>query len=117
MTEQDDAGATARERLDAERRRGLARVAVLEAQLARILDTASASAGDDEHDPEGQTVAWDRAQTQALLDGARTDLAEADAALERLAAGAYGRCEVCGRDIAPERLQARPAARRCIRHA
>lgn len=117
MDQPDDMGGTAQERLDADRRRGLARVAVLEAQLARILDTASASSGDDEHDPEGQTVAYDRAQTQALLTGARADLAETDAALERLAAGTYGRCEVCGRDIAPERLEARPAARRCIRHA
>ena len=114
---EDDGGATADERLAADRRRGLARVAVLEAQLARILDTASASSGDDEHDPEGQTIAFDRAQTQALLDGARHDLAETGAARERFDAGTYGRCEVCGRDIAPERLRARPAARRCIRHA
>ena len=60
--DEQDGGATAQERLDADHRRGLARIAVLEAQVARILDTASASSGDDEHDPEGQTIAYDRAQ-------------------------------------------------------
>jgi DnaK suppressor protein len=41
-------------------------------------------------------------------------LAELDAARERLAEGTYGRCERCGRPIAPERLSARPEARFCI---
>ena len=91
-----------------------ARVAALTAQLAGIVETASASSGDDEHDPEGQTVAYDRAQAQALLVRARADLAEVDAAFERLDAGTYGVCERCGRPIAPERLEARPAARTCV---
>jgi RNA polymerase-binding transcription factor DksA len=91
-----------------------ARVTALAAQLAGIVDTASASSSDDEHDPEGQTIAYDRAQVAALLAAARHDLAEIDAARARLAAGTYGVCERCGRPIAPERLEARPAARTCI---
>ncbi|MEJ2869844.1 TraR/DksA C4-type zinc finger protein [Actinomycetospora sp. OC33-EN08] len=94
-----------------------ARIAALEAQVASIVETASASSGDDEHDPEGQTIAYDRAQAQALLDRSRADLAEIDAAFARLDAGTYGICEVCGRTIPGERLEARPAARRCVRHA
>ena len=43
------------------------RIEALAAQLAAIVDTASASSGDDEHDPEGQTIAYERAQAQALL--------------------------------------------------
>lgn len=93
------------------------RIAALEAQIANIVETASSSSGDDEHDPEGQTIAYDRAQAQALLARARADLAEIDAAFARLDAGTYGICEVCGRDIPGERLEARPAARRCVRHA
>lgn len=93
------------------------RIAALEAQVAAIVETASASSGDDEHDPEGQTIAYDRAQAQALLAGARNDLVEIDAAFARLDAGTYGVCEVCGREIPGERLEARPAARRCVRHA
>ncbi|MDD7937976.1 TraR/DksA C4-type zinc finger protein [Actinomycetospora lutea] len=91
-----------------------ARVASLEAQLAGIVETASASSGDDEHDPEGQTIAYDRAQVAALLAAARHDLTEIDAALARVDAGTYGVCERCGRPIAPERLEARPAARTCV---
>jgi RNA polymerase-binding transcription factor DksA len=103
--------------LAAEREATTTRIAALETQLEGIVETASASSGDDEHDPEGQTIAYDRAQTQALLDRARADLAEVDAAVARLAAGTYGICEVCGRSIPGERLEARPAARRCVRHA
>ena len=92
----------------------VARVASLEAQLAGIVETASASSGDDEHDPEGQTIAYDRAQVAALLAAARHDLTEIDAARARVEAGTYGVCGRCGRPIAPERLEARPAARTCV---
>jgi DnaK suppressor protein len=108
---------TAADALTAERVATQGRIAALEAQVAAIVETASESSGDDEHDPEGQTVAYDRAQAQALLVRARADLAEVDAAFERLDAGTYGICEVCGRAIPGERLEARPAARRCVRHA
>jgi RNA polymerase-binding transcription factor DksA len=108
---------SAAEDLAAERAATQARIAALEAQVAGIVETASASSGDDEHDPEGQTIAYDRAQAQALLERARVDLEEVDAAVARLAAGTYGICEVCGRVIPGERLEARPAARRCVRHA
>lgn len=90
------------------------RVLALEAQLANIVDTAEASASDDEHDPEGQTVAYDRAQVGALLARARADLAELDAARARRADGTYGFCERCGTPIPAERLEARPAARTCV---
>ncbi len=44
----------------------------------------------------------------------REHLAEVDAALARLDAGTYGACERCGRQIATDRLAARPTARQCI---
>jgi DnaK suppressor protein len=71
-------------------------------------------ATDDEHDPEGTTIAFERAQVSALLDRARQRVVELDEALARLDDGSYGRCVGCGRPIAPERLEARPAARACI---
>ncbi|MBI5089788.1 MAG: TraR/DksA C4-type zinc finger protein [Actinobacteria bacterium] len=40
-------------------------------------------------------------------------LKEIAAARQRLERGAYGRCEVCGVDIHPERLEMVPWARRC----
>ena len=38
-------------------------------------------------------------------------------ALERLDEGEYGRCQVCGREIDDERLEARPEVRTCREHA
>ena len=75
---------------------------------------ASDVATDDEHDPEGTTIAFERAQVSALLDRARRCIAELDEALERLDAGRYGVCVDCGGPIAPDRLVARPSARTCI---
>jgi len=42
------------------------------------------------------------------------EIQELQAARQRIAAGTYGRCEDCGRDIGIERLRVQPAARRCI---
>lgn len=92
----------------------VAQVAALTADLAGIVDASTDVATDDEHDPEGATIAFERAQVAALLDQARRRVAELDEATARLADGTYGRCERCGQPIAPERLAARPAARTCI---
>jgi RNA polymerase-binding transcription factor DksA len=42
---------------------------------------------------------------------------EVQAALKRLDEGAYGKCEMCGRDIAAARLEAIPYARYCVKCA
>ncbi|WP_297343773.1 TraR/DksA family transcriptional regulator [Amnibacterium sp.] len=72
---------------------------------------------DDEHDPEGATIAFERSQADALRTAARTRLAAIDAALDRLAAGTYGGCVVCGAPIPEARLLARPFAATCLAHA
>jgi RNA polymerase-binding transcription factor DksA len=69
---------------------------------------------DDEHDPEGVTLAFERSQTEALARQAAERLTEIGAAIARLDGGTYGVCESCGNPIAPARLEARPAARTCI---
>ena len=43
-------------------------------------------------------------------------LSEINAALERIANGTYGRCEVSGEEIELDRLEANPAARTCKKH-
>ncbi|NHI19281.1 TraR/DksA C4-type zinc finger protein [Phycicoccus endophyticus] len=85
--------------------------------LERLLEASRDSNADDEHDPEGQTIAFERSQHQALAAETRHRLAEVDAALARVADGSYGRCAVCGEPIAEGRLEARPTARTCVRHA
>ena len=100
--------------LDAERADTRARAAGLSHDLERIMDAAEGSNADDEHDPEGATLAFERAQVAALLDQASRHLHELDDAAARVAAGTYGTCRSCAAPIAPARLRARPAAATCI---
>jgi DnaK suppressor protein len=106
-----------RERLEEEGRRARERVAALEREFAGLAEAASAAGTDDEHDPEGATLAFERQHAAALLEGAREQVAAVEAALTRLAAGEYGACGRCGQPIGTERLAARPAATTCIRCA
>jgi DnaK suppressor protein len=100
--------------LDAERRATVDQVAGLEREFGGIVAASQADNADDEHDPEGATIAWERQHVAALLEQAREHLVTVDEALRRLSEGGYGRCEVCGQPIAPERLAARPTATRCL---
>ena len=89
----------------------------LVASFDDIVEAASDVATDDEHDPEGHTIAWERQQVAALLRDARAELAEIDAAMERLDDGTYGRSATCGDEIAAARLHTLPATTMCIRCA
>ncbi len=106
-----------RELLDAQRQATLARVSAMTLEFEGIVAAAAGSNMDDEHDPEGSTVAFERAQVATLLDEARAQLGDLDRALARLDAGTYSVCERCNAVIAPERLMARPATRTCVRCA
>ena len=90
------------------------RLASVESQLDAIRAARSGANDDDEHDPEGSTLSteWSRAEGQRA-DVAR-ELAELDAALERLADGTYGVCTSCGGPIPRERLRLLPAATLCV---
>ena len=107
----------AREVLLGERERAPERVAALEREFAGLAAAASAAGTDDEHDPEGATLAFERQHAAALLEAAREQVAAVDAALRRLAEGRYGVCERCGQPIGAERMAARPAAATCVRCA
>lgn len=114
MTLSESAVASARARVAEERADATHRIGFLSSRLAEIIEGSHLTTNDDEHDPEGSTVAFERAQTASLLEDARRDLEELDAAERRLDAGTYGVCEKCGRQISEVRLDALPAARRCI---
>lgn len=103
-----------RERLLEERAATERQLQQLLAQFDDIVEAVSDVSNDDEHDPEGSTIAYERSRTAALADQARDHLADIDLALQRLEAGTYEICEVCGGPIAEPRLLARPTARRCI---
>ena len=72
------------------RDRALARVRSLEDDVQNIVDAADTANLDDEHDPEGSTVAYERAMVISLLESARLSLVALDAADARLSSGTYG---------------------------
>lgn len=102
------------QRLLAEHHATADRLAQLRRDFAAIVAASADSNADDEHDPEGSTIAFERAQVGALIEQGEQHLAEIEAAQSRITAGTYGRCAICGQDIAPERLEARPTAQTCI---
>jgi RNA polymerase-binding transcription factor DksA len=108
---------TTRGLLLAQRARAQGRAAALGRELAGIADAASQPGTDDEHDPEGATLAFEREHTAALLAQTCEQVAEIDAAITRLDDGTYGRCVRCGQPVGQERLAARPAAATCVRCA
>jgi DnaK suppressor protein len=100
--------------IESERRSALERVRTLRTELDGLAGDAEDANGDDEHDPEGSTLAYERARVAALLGEAVSNLEDLDRALVKLASGTYAVCEVCGGAIAPARLEALPATRTCI---
>ncbi len=103
-----------RRRLEVERSQTLSRLASLTGDYESVVAASLDTNADDEHDPEGATIAFERSQIGALVRQVRHHLAEVDAALVRVDAGTYGVCEACGSPIGDARLEALPAARLCI---
>jgi DnaK suppressor protein len=103
-----------RDLLTDERASTLATIATLASTWDDIVASSADVATDDEHDPDGATIAFERAHVQSLLDQARTRLDDLDHALDRLTSGVYGICAHCGDPIPLDRLRARPAATTCV---
>jgi RNA polymerase-binding protein DksA len=69
----------------------------------------------DDHLAETATATLDREIDYTIEESVLARLDAVNAALERIEQNSgYGRCQSCGREIAPERLQAVPWARLCI---
>jgi len=100
--------------LEAAGRQADEQIVTLTANVDAIVEAAELVGTDDEHDPEGTTIAFERAQATALLNQARADRHAVDAALRRLDEGTFGTCETCGQSIGKPRLEAIPAASKCI---
>jgi len=105
---------SARERLVREKQHVAQRLRDLNRDFDSIVGASRDTNADDEHDPEGATIAFERSQIEALVRQATHHLEEIDAALARFDAGVYGSCEHCRSPIGEGRLEARPTARTCI---
>ena len=82
-----DAAAAIRDALAAERQQTLDRITAVSREFDGIVESSAGVATDDEHDPEGATIAFERAQLAALLDQAHRHLAELDEAAGPAQAG------------------------------
>ena len=109
--------ADVRDRLVSERVHAEERMTALEAEFRGLVEAGDRTNIDDEHDPEGATIAFERAQVVALIEQARAHVSDINLALAALSRDQYGSCERCGQPISAGRLQARPSARTCIRCA
>lgn len=100
--------------LQVEEEQAAASEASLVAEYEGIVAASADANLDDEHDPEGATVGYERARVGSLLQQVRGRLAAVAAARERIRAGAYGTCAQCGQPISFDRLMAFPTAERCV---
>jgi len=69
-------------------------------------------------DPAGDIadMAFSRSRAEVehdLIELSMRELADIEAARQRVANGTYGECIECGEPIAPARLEVKPTARRC----
>lgn len=100
--------------LDRERAGALASIDAISADFDSLAASAADANGDDEHDPESATVAFERAKLASLLDDARVTLAAIETAIAKVRDGRYGACDSCGGPIATERLLALPWTNTCF---
>jgi DnaK suppressor protein len=87
-----------------------------------VADTALGPAADDEgpaatHPADLGTDEANRAESEGLARTVELQRRRVRDALDRLDAGTYGRCAVCGQEIDDERLEARPEVTTCREHA
>ncbi|MGH8888135.1 MAG: TraR/DksA C4-type zinc finger protein, partial [Acidothermaceae bacterium] len=87
-------------------------IEIAETDLADRLRDGGDGAGDDQADAGTKT--FEREHEMSLANNARDLLVQTEHALDRIAAGTYGRCENCGNPIGKLRLQANPRATLCV---
>lgn len=100
--------------LHAERAATVDSIDALTRSFTEIVTSIEGVGNDDEHDPEGATIAYERALVASLLETARTQLQLIDDALTRIGEGRFGVCTECGGPVGLERLRALPTTSTCI---
>jgi DnaK suppressor protein len=103
-----------RTHLAADREQTLGLIDSVTGEMESFVSARRDTATDDEHDPEGPTLAFERSQASAVLTQSLQHLTEIDSALLRIDEGTFGLCLSCKTPIALGRLEARPQAPLCI---
>ncbi|MBD0708515.1 MULTISPECIES: TraR/DksA family transcriptional regulator [unclassified Streptomyces] len=104
--------AEARTGLQAEVLRLRSELAHSREELTGLMRDSGDGAGDDQADTGTKNIT--REHELSLAANAREMLEQTEHALERLDAGTYGLCEVCGKPIGKARMQAFPRATLCV---
>ena len=102
-----------RDVLNVERAEVLARIRAMQADLDAIVAASANANTDDEHDPEGSTIAYERAQVAALLARAQSKFRILIVPWPGSQRGLFGLRAMSFRILA-ERLAALPAGRTCF---
>ena len=100
--------------VEAAHERTVRQITSLEGVVAAIVEGSELTATDDEHDPEGATIAYERAQATALLRQARSDIDALLTTRSQLLEHEQVVCADCRCSIDLERVAALPTAKRCI---
>jgi YteA family regulatory protein len=79
-------------------------------------DAVGELSGYDNHPADLGSELFERGKDLALQDADQHRLEEIDQALARIDNGSYGHCDVCGQEIAYERLEAVPWTTKCTTH-
>ncbi len=103
-----------RSRIRIERDRLLALVDSLTAIVDELTDAADANPPDDEHDPEGHTIAFERSQLTSRRNEYLRTIAALGVAEDRLDEAQAEFCESCGEPIPLERRLAVPTTSQCV---
>ena len=104
----------ARTRLEVERARVLERLAALTGDYDSVVAASLDTNADDEHDPEGATIAFERSQIGALVAQAREHLEEIDRAVARVDARRTAPASAAGTRSRRDASRRDPTARRCV---
>lgn len=75
------------------------------------------SGGVPSHEADDANGVMDFDRNQAFINHSRAALLDVNSALRRLDEGTYGKCQRCGREINPRRLEALPWVTLCIQCA
>jgi RNA polymerase-binding transcription factor DksA len=101
----------ARQRLEAEKTRVSGLINELHTDLDDEVASDESEPNYDQHPADSGSDVFEREKDLSILDSLETELAEIEAAIERIDQGTYGIDEVTGAPIDPERLEAVPVAR------
>jgi DnaK suppressor protein len=102
--------------MEAVRQTLLGRRADLEAELERLTapPVGGAAVSFGKRVGDGTTEAVERLSTTATARSITRSIADIERALAKLEEGSYGICDECGNAIGADRLEALPAASRCV---